>query len=234
MIPEDALADVIAQLNHVIKTATDPASAIKAVREALHRLSPQRAHPVDFVQWVPVEDVVANDYNPNAVARNEMKLLQVSIAHDGFTQPIVTVFDAELGKFVIVDGFHRHSVAKTSPDIHSATRGMVPVVVLNKAINDRMASTVRHNRARGKHSIAGMASMVFSLLEGGWDDASICNELGMEPDEILRLKHVTGFSRLFENVHYQQAWEMRRQSLLRAQWRQAQAASTPAEEPPKA
>ena len=189
---------------------------INAARALLHAASPLAAHPVDLVRWVHHSEVQANDYNPNSVAGNEMRLLHMSIAHDGYTQPIVVIFDPALGKYVLVDGFHRYSTLKQNPDIQAATcGGYLPAVVLDKPINDRMASTVRHNRARGKHSIKGMANIIFEMLDNGWDDAAICGELGMEADELVRLKHVTGFSKLFENVSYRQAWETRRQIKLR-------------------
>jgi ParB-like chromosome segregation protein Spo0J len=171
--------------------------------------------PVSHVQWVPIDKVTANDYNPNSVAKNEMRLLYISILHDGYTQPIVTIYDAENDRYIIVDGFHRWLVGKTYPDIAERTGGRVPIVVIDKPINDRMASTVRHNRARGKHSIDGMASMVFTMLDNGWADAEICNELGLEVEEMVRLKHITGFSKLFEDVEYTKAWETARQIKLR-------------------
>lgn len=191
-------------------------SAISEVREALHGLSPNATQPVDLVRWVPLDMVSPNDYNPNSVAKVEMGLLYHSIKHDGYTQPIVTVWDAERKVYVIVDGFHRYFVCKTSPDILERNNGLLPIVVIQKDINDRMAATVRHNRARGKHSTKGMSNMVFSMLDEGWSDAEICNELGMQPDELLRLKHVTGFSKLFQNVDYSKAWETRNQIKARA------------------
>ena len=174
--------------------------------------------PVSKVLWVPVEQVQSNDYNPNTVATNEMNLLYISILHDGYTQPIVTVHDKKRNKYIIVDGFHRYLVCKTRKDIYKRTGGQVPIVVLDKPINDRMASTVRHNRARGRHATTGMASMVFALLENGWDDAAICNEIGMEPEELLRLKHITGFSKLFEDAKYQKSWQTERQIRLRKEY----------------
>jgi ParB-like chromosome segregation protein Spo0J len=168
-------------------------------------------HPIGCVQWVPIEKVEANDYNPNAVASVEMRLLLVSITHDGYTQPVVVIWDNEKEKYVIVDGFHRTTTMRRCEELAAKTDGMLPVVIIDKEINDRMASTVRHNRARGKHSVAGMANMVFEMLEQGWSDERICSELGMSADELVRLKHVTGFSKLFENVEYRKAWEMKRQ-----------------------
>jgi len=189
--------------------------AIEAIRDLLHTLSPLQTQPVDRVRWVPVEAVEANDYNPNSVAGKEMGLLYTSIKHDGYTQPVVVIRDETRDKYVIVDGFHRYFTCKSNPDIKARNHGRLPVVVIQKDLNDRMASTVRHNRARGEHSVQGMAQMVFSMLERGWTDAEICNELGMEPEEILKLKHITGFSKLFENVEYQKAWETKHQIRLR-------------------
>tara|TARA_R110000751_G_scaffold76435_2_gene154115 strand:- start:142 stop:831 length:690 start_codon:yes stop_codon:yes gene_type:complete len=186
------------------------------VRTMLHKeCSPVATQPVDFVQWVPVEDVEANDYNPNSVANKEMGLLYKSIKHDGYTQPIVTIYDEDRKKYVIVDGFHRYFICKRNEDIRERSSGKLPVVVLKKNINERMAATVRHNRARGSHSVTGMSNMVFSMLENGWEDADICNHLGMEPDELLRLKHITGFSKLFQNAEYNKAWMTKKQLILR-------------------
>ena len=164
---------------------------------------------------VSMEELVANDYNPNSVAGREMALLYTSIKQDGYTQPIVTVWDEKRDKYVIVDGFHRYFVGKNNKDILESTGGRLPVVVLDKTINDRMASTIRHNRARGSHSVDGMSSMVFAMLDNGWKDEDICNHLGMEADELLRLKHVTGFSKLFEDAEYNKAWTTKNQLLIK-------------------
>ena len=174
-------------------------------------MSKYKDQPVSNIKWVPIEKVVANDYNPNSVAKNEMRLLYTSILQDGYTQPVVTVYDKEQDKYIIVDGFHRHLVLKRYKDIAERTENHLPVVVISKDINDRMASTVRHNRARGKHSVNGMASMVFEMLDNGWEDERICNELGLEIEELVRLKHVTGFSKLFEDVEYKRAWKAKKQ-----------------------
>lgn len=196
---------------------------LNTVRQWTHEQSPLRHMPVDLVQWVPLDRVVANNYNPNAVAKNEMKLLLHSIAEDGYTQPIVTIEDPVNGVFVVVDGFHRYSVCRENKEIRERCLGMVPIVVLKKDIAERMASTVRHNRARGKHSIAGMANLVFQMLEEGQTDDLVCKNLGMEPDELLRLKHITGFAKLFENVEYRKAWETSKQLRIRKEWEAANA-----------
>ena len=170
------------------------------------------------VLQVPIEKIEPNDYNPNNVAKKEMSLLYTSIKHDGYTQPVVTIYDQEKDKYIIVDGFHRYFVMKSFKDIWEARDGLLPVVVIESNVNDRMASTIRHNRARGKHSIDGMSSMVFKMLDNGWKDENICNELGLEAEELLRLKHITGFSKLFEDVEYKKAWETKRQIQIRKEY----------------
>lgn len=163
-------------------------------------------NPIAEVIWVPIEKVFANDYNPNSVASMEMKLLYVSIRNDGYTQPVVTIYDAPRDRYVIVDGFHRYSVMKRYKDIHDMNKGLLPCVVLKgKNINDRMASTVRHNRARGKHSITGMSNIVMEMLCNGAKDIDVCNELGLEAEELVRLKHITGYAKLYENNEYSKA-----------------------------
>jgi len=191
---------------------------LNRVRSELHELSPLSDMPVDNVRWVPVGMVEPNDYNPNSVAPNEMRLLHTSISHDGYTQPVVAIFDPERQKYIIVDGFHRWTTCRMNADIQERTRGMIPLVVIDKPINDRMASTIRHNRARGKHSVEGMANMIYSMLEEGWDDAAICNEIGTSPEELIRLKHVTGFSKRFSNVEYNHAWRTARMAQLEREY----------------
>jgi len=207
------------------KTPDAKLDMIQRLREYLHGLCDQK-DPIDIVRWIPIEKVQANDYNPNSVATNEMRLLYTSIAHDGYTQPVVTIYDAKLDKYIIVDGFHRYTTMRNFPDIFKARNGRLPCVVIDKDINDRMASTVRHNRARGKHSVAGMGKMVFDLLKNGKKDSEICHELGLEEDELLRLKHVTGFSKLFKDAKYSQSWQTENQIKIRKQHEQAAANKT--------
>jgi ParB-like chromosome segregation protein Spo0J len=194
-----------------IRNADLDLATIESIREELHKKSPLSGQPVDRVRWVNIDKVTPNDYNPNSVANIEMGLLYTSILHDGYTQPIVTIYDEDKEKYTIVDGFHRYFTCKNNQDILNRNQGCVPIVVIKKDINDRMASTVRHNRARGSHSVSGMSNMVFKMLENGWKDSEICNELGMQPEELLKLKHITGFSKLFENVEYKKAWETENQ-----------------------
>jgi ParB-like chromosome segregation protein Spo0J len=214
----EPMTDLITEIEkHLVNYSSDAEkiSFCEEIRDQLHELCPLKGQPVDRVRWVPIEKVTPNDYNPNSVAGKEMSLLYTSISHDGYTQPVVTIYNAERDLFEIVDGFHRYYTCKTNPDILEANHGMLPIVVIQKDINDRMASTIRHNRARGKHSVNGMSSMVFNMLDNGWDDSAICNELGMEPEELLRLKHITGFSKLFEDTSYKKAWQTRKQILAR-------------------
>ena len=210
------------------KTEQDKLEVIREVRQFLYEVSPQSSQPIDNVQWIPIEKVVANDYNPNSVAPVEMRLLHTSIMHDGYTQPVVTVYDSAKDQYVVVDGFHRSQTLRTNKDIYDACNGLLPCVVIDKDVNDRMASTVRHNRARGKHSVDGMANMVFEMLENGWSDEEICNELGMEAEEIVRLKHITGFSKLFEETEYKKAWTTKRQIKIRKQWENENGKKAPA------
>lgn len=186
-------------------TPDDTAALVHAYNEVLrvaHRDLLPFDDPIGLVQWVPVGQVVANDYNPNSVAHQEMRLLHTSIKADGYTQPVVTVYDADTDRYVIVDGFHRYTVLRRYADINERTSGYLPVVVLDKPMAERMASTVRHNRARGKHSVAGMSSLVFRLLDEGVDDAEICNRLGLEAEELARLKHITGYAALHADHEY--------------------------------
>jgi len=213
-----AMVDAI---NAAAAVAPDRIEFVNMLRTWIHHeISPFKNEPVDLVLWLPSGDVEPNDYNPNSVARTEMKLLHTSIDHDGYTQPVVSVRDTEREKSVIVDGFHRYFVGTNFVDIAIKVQGHLPVVHIEKDINDRMASTVRHNRARGKHSVDGMANMVYEMLDNGWTDEGICNELGMEPEELLRLKHITGFSKLFEDVEYKQSWVTKNQILIEKQERE--------------
>lgn len=163
--------------------------------------------PVYNVLAVPIDKVTANDYNPNSVAPPEMALLETSIWEDGYTQPVVVVHDKEKDVYVVVDGFHRYLTLKNSKRIFERERGMLPVVVLQKEMHDRMASTIRHNRARGSHNIELMSTIVSELVEMGKGDAWICKHIGMSADELLRLKQITGVAALFANRDFSASWE---------------------------
>lgn len=162
--------------------------------------------PVYNVIAVPIEKIVPNTYNPNAVAPPEMKLLYDSIKEDGYTMPIVCYYVKEKDIYVIVDGFHRYRVMLDYPDIREREGGMLPVSVINKSLDNRMASTIRHNRARGSHDVDLMSNIVKELHELGRSDAWISKHLGMCKDEILRLKQITGLAALFKDVRFGEAW----------------------------
>lgn len=183
--------------------------AINEIRQALHELSPMRREPVDFVRWVKSDMVRANDYNPNSVASPEMELLKLSIMSDGYTQPIVA-WPADDGSYEVVDGFHRNRVGREVGAVSKRVMGRLPVAVINSdrtSREDRIAATIRHNRARGKHAVDAMSDIVMDLHKRNWTDARIAKELGMEPDEVLRLKQVRGLAELFADTEFSEAWE---------------------------
>lgn len=162
--------------------------------------------PVYAVRAVPVEKVRANSYNPNAVAPPEMKLLELSIWEDGYTMPIVCYYLAAEDTYEIVDGYHRYTVMMTSERIREREGGLLPVVVIEKDEANRMASTIRHNRARGTHSIELMSKIVAELVEAGMSDAWIQRHIGMDRDELLRLKQITGLAALFRDREFSESW----------------------------
>lgn len=180
---------------------------INRLRAEIHKHSPFASEPVDFVRWVPNTIVHANDYNPNSVAPPEMKLLEHSIMSDGYTQPIVTWPNEGIE---VIDGFHRHRVGKESPSISARVHGYLPIVELKadqQDRNDRMAATIRHNRARGAHKVESMSEIVVELKRRFWTDERISTELGMDADEVLRLQQVTGLAGLFGDEDFSEAWE---------------------------
>ena len=162
--------------------------------------------PVYQVIPVPIEKIQQNTYNPNTVAPPEMKLLYESIKIDGYTMPIVCYYNKESDTYIIVDGFHRYRIMKENADIYEREKGMLPVTVINKSIDQRMASTIRHNRARGSHDVDLMSNIVKELHELGRSDAWISRHLGMDRDEILRLKQITGLASLFKDIKFGDAW----------------------------
>ena len=181
---------------------------LNAARLMLHQASPFSQEPVDLVLWAPSSTVIANDYNPNAVAPPEMKLLEHSVTEDGFTQPIVSWSRDAI--YEVVDGFHRHRVGKECEAVSTRIHGYLPVVVINSGRadkGDRMAATIRHNRARGKHKVSAMSDIVMDLKRRRWSDEKIGRELGMDPDEVLRLCQVTGLAELFAEREFSEAWE---------------------------
>ena len=201
-------ANELAQLIVAISDQDEKINALNQVRAILHEVSPLKHHPVDYVHWQKSEDVEANEYNPNAVAPPEMKLLIRSIEEDGYTMPIVTFPDADTIR--IVDGFHRRKAERTSAPIHESTMGYIPVSTIRpekRGMSDRMASTIRHNRARGTHSVDLMVNIVAELTEAGMGNDWIMKHIGMDADELLRLKQISGLAALFKDRAYSKAWE---------------------------
>jgi ParB-like chromosome segregation protein Spo0J len=184
-------------------------AAVNALRMALCEYSPFKNEPVDCVVWVEADSVVANDYNPNQVAPPEMELLRLSILEDGYTQPIVAFPDG--GMYTVVDGFHRNRVGRECRDITNRIHGYLPITVIRsdrESIDSRMAATIRHNRARGKHTVQGMSAIVQELAKRNWSDDRIAKKLGMDADEVLRLKQITGLAELFADEEFSEAWEL--------------------------
>jgi len=181
---------------------------INEIRMELHKHSPFKTEPVDCVQWVHNDRIQANDYNPNVVAPPEMKLLEHSINEDGYTQPIVTWFTDN--HFEVVDGFHRNRVGKECQSVKKRIKGYLPLTVINTSREergDRIAATIRHNRARGKHTVQGMSKIVLELKKRNWSDKKVGRELGMDPDEVLRLTQIEGLAEAFADRDFSEAWE---------------------------
>jgi ParB-like chromosome segregation protein Spo0J len=203
------------QINQIITEISsmqldEKIEAINEIKKMLHEISPFKSEPVDCVLWVKNTNVYANDYNPNSVAPPEMKLLHVSISEDGYTQPIVSMID-ENGMREVVDGFHRHRVGKEYEDVKNRVHSYLPVVAINenrKSKEDRIAATIRHNRARGKHKVTAMSEIVIELKKRNWSDDKIARELGMDADEVLRLSQISGLAEMFQDQEFSMAWEI--------------------------
>lgn len=181
---------------------------INQIKVALNEHSPFKSEPVDCIVWVKNEQVGANDYNPNSVAPPEMELLKRSILQDGYTQPIVSWKKED--NFEVVDGFHRSRVGKEFDEVKERVHGYLPLTVINENrldLGDRMASTIRHNRARGAHKVESMSEIVRELKKRNWNDKKIAKELGMDPDEVLRLAQITGLAEMFSDKDFSEAWE---------------------------
>ena len=189
----------------------DRINAINALRAAIHKNSPFSEQPIDCVLWVKQDDITANDYNPNNVAPPEKRLLSKSLELDGFTQPIVVTQNASQ-HYEIVDGFHRHEIGTNRASLKRQLKGYLPVTCLREDRQDkhnRMAATIRHNRARGRHQINAMSEIVRELVQLGWNDERIGKELGMDNDEVLRLKQINGLQELFADRRFSKAWTVK-------------------------
>lgn len=210
LIAQSIINDACSVINRLSELGDEARiDAVNAIRLALRDHSPMKREPVDCVLWIKAEQLHANDYNPNSVAPPEMRLLQLSIMSDGYTQPIVAWPDAG-GSYEVIDGFHRNRVGREVGAVRKRVMGRLPIAVINSertSKEDRIAATIRHNRARGKHAVDAMAEIVMDLSRRNWDDEKIAKELGMEPDEVLRLKQVTGLAELFSDREFSEAWE---------------------------
>lgn len=206
------MKNTIQQLINEISTLDldSKVQAINQIKIELHKISPFNTEPVDCVLWVKNDSVHANDYNPNSVAPPEMELLRLSIEADGYTQPIVSMLE-DNGTREVIDGFHRNRVGKECADIQKRVNGYLPVVTINETREnkaDRIASTIRHNRARGKHKVTAMSDIVVDLKKRNWSDEKIARELGMDADEVLRLCQISGIAEMFNDSEFSQAWEI--------------------------
>lgn len=204
--------NLISELVRKISTLSvcEKIQAINDVKMALHDISPFKEEPVDCVIWVKSESVSANDYNPNSVAPPEMELLKTSILHDGYTQPVVTWPKGNDSREV-VDGFHRNRIVRECKEVNERVMGYLPVVTIRSSQdgrNDRIASTIRHNRARGKHNVDSMSDIVVELKKRNWSDSRISKELGMDADEVLRLCQVSGLTDVFKDQDFSKSWEV--------------------------
>ena len=188
-----------------IDNLDEKVSTMNIIRTNLSDISPFE-EPVDCVKWIAADKVKANEYNPNKVASTEMKLLHTSIKLDGYTQPIVA-YKLDNGEYEVVDGFHRNRVGKEYKDINKRIHGYLPIVVLDKPLDERIGSTIRHNRARGTHQIRSMSEIVLDLAKAGWTDEEICKKIGMELDEVIKLKQITGLKEAFQNHEFSKSWE---------------------------
>lgn len=203
-----ALGDLIETINNA-SSIDKKIELINIIKKSIHDISPMKNEPVDCVLWVRNETISANDYNPNKVAPPEMELLKISIEEDGYTQPIVTFKEGENRE--VVDGFHRNRVGKEYEEIRKRVHGFLPVVTINqsqKEKGDRMAATIRHNRARGVHQVDKMSEIVLALRKRNWSNEKIAKKLGMEADEVLRLAQITGLAELFKDQEFSKAWEI--------------------------
>lgn len=216
---EDHLKHIRAFINEISELPLEERiEALNSARRELHEHSPFKSEPVDCVEWVQAECVNANDYNPNSVASPEMKLLELSINADGYTQPIVTHWNSD--SIEIVDGFHRSKVGKACETVRKRTLGYVPVTRINddrEGRNDRIAATIRHNRARGKHAVGAMSEIVLELSRRNWSNKKIGRELGMDEDEVLRLRQIGGIADTFSGRDFSEAWEIDEEVLCETQ-----------------
>ncbi|EDH2639506.1 transcriptional regulator [Salmonella enterica] len=209
-VTPELLSDMICRyFSSQALTEEETIQTLNHLRRVLHEVSSFSQEPVDFVLWVKADEVVANDYNPNVMAPGEKKLLKQSLEKDGFTQPVVVSEEKE--HYLVVDGFHRQLLGREA-DTGKRLKGWLPVACINperKELASRIAATIRHNRAKGKHQITSMSDIVRDLSRQGWTNERIGTELGMDLDEVLRLKQISGLAELFQEESFSPAWTVR-------------------------
>lgn len=210
----NSIEDIFSELKTYLATlsSADKISAINRLKYFLHTESPFHQEPVDCVIWIKRDSLETNNYNPNVMSSKEKKLLEVSLERDGFTQPIVVLpagaHSDDKIKWQIIDGYHRY-ISSGHTKLNERLNGYIPISIMTfDDLKKQMASTIRHNRARGQHTVAAMSEIVCDLYQLGWDDKKIAQELGMQPDEVLRLKQISGLSALFKDSRYTEAWSV--------------------------
>lgn len=211
------IKSVLSSLEHYLTGLDDEQKieTLNKIKLCLHQLSPFKNEPIDCVLWVKRKQVTANDYNPNVMSPTEKKLLETSLTKDGYTQPVVVLSTqqdkTDQPRWQVVDGYHRYLLSKKNV-LKKRLNGYLPVTLLNvenHGTADLMAATIRHNRARGQHQVAAMSDIVRDLSRLGWNDAKIGEELGMSPDEVLRLKQISGLTELFSEKDFSEAWTVK-------------------------
>ena len=205
---QNTIDQLMIEINNL--SIDEKVNILNLIKVKMHEISPFKTEPVDCVLWVKNDKVHANDYNPNSVAPPEMELLKTSIMNDGYTQPIVSMMNDDLETREVIDGFHRNRVGKECEEIQQKIHGYLPVVTIRASQSgkaDRIASTIRHNRARGKHRVDSMSDIVVDLKRRNWSPEKIAKELGMDRDEILRLSQISGLTEMFANQEFSMAWE---------------------------
>lgn len=207
------LDNLLTEISEFLENTTNESkkiAALNTMKKVLHKHSPFAGEPVDCVLWVKSSEVVPNDYNPNVMAPPEKKLLRHSLETNGYTQPIVV--SRHLKGYTVIDGFHRYSLGKSTPSLRDKLKHYLPVALVNESRQiqaERIAATIRHNRARGKHQVAAMSAIVLDLHKLGWSDERISDELGMDADEVLRLKQISGLAELFAGNDYTESWTVK-------------------------
>lgn len=198
------LLELLKEQIQSVDNIDDKIDLLNEIRKEIHSVSPLKHHPVDCVTWEKSEFVETQRINPNSMASPEFELLYQSVKNDGYTMGIVTYRQPD-GILRIVDGTHRRKLERTHKDISESTFGRIPTTLIRasqEGETDRFASTVRHNRSRGSHSVDIMSDIVAELVQSGMSDGWIAKHLGFDKDELLRLKQITGLASLFADQEF--------------------------------